>query len=73
MAKFEIRASVNMTVDFDITAEDETSAERKVENYLKYVSGGKLDNQVISVKTEKDDLLTHLFVMECEIEDCNEL
>lgn len=72
--KYEIRASVQMTVGFTIEAEDDFEAEERVKReYLKYVEGGRLDNQAISIKTRKGDTFDNCWIMECNIEDCNEV
>jgi hypothetical protein len=73
MAKFEVRAGVQMTMDFEVTAQTEGEAEIKVKEYLRHVPGGKLDGQRISLETDGDDKLTHCFVMDCECDDVNEI
>lgn len=68
---YEIRAEINATLDFKITALNEWEARKRVGNYLRHVDGGKLDKQAISVKCKDGDQLTNLFVMDCEIQDVN--
>lgn len=74
MKKFEVRVTAEMTLDFYIEAEDYIEAEQRVKNdYLRYIAGGKLDKQKITLKDLiGNDKLTHLFVMEVQIEDCND-
>jgi hypothetical protein len=74
MAKFEVRATTEITFDFYIEAESCREAEQRVKNnYLKYIVGGKLDKQKIVLKDlVGKDRLTHLFIMEATVEDCND-
>ena len=73
MSKFEIRTDTQMTLDFIIEAEDAYDAKDKVREYLKHVPGGKLDHQKIRIITDNNDKLTNCFVMENQIDDCNEI
>ena len=70
--KFEVRASVEMTVDFEIEADSESEAKQKAKDYLPYIDCGRLEDQPVTVKTNAGDDLTNLFIMGVEIEDCNE-
>lgn len=72
MSKFEVRARTEITFDFVINADDADDAEQEVKNYLRYVDGGKIDGQGISVRVADDDKLTHCFVMDIEVCDVNE-
>jgi hypothetical protein len=71
--QYQIRADVNMTVDFDITANTEADAKCKLRHYLRYVEGGKVEEQDISVKCKKGDGMTNCFIMDVTIDDCNEV
>lgn len=71
--KWNARAFTNVTFDFEIEAKSEGEVEAKVNKYLKYIQYGKLEKQRISVKVDKGDELTAIFVMENEIEDVYEL
>jgi hypothetical protein len=73
MPKFDIRVSVEMTLDFEVVAEDEFVARDKIDEYLKHVQGGKIDEQRLSIKTDDGDKLTNCFIMEAQIEDVNEI
>jgi len=71
--KFEVRADVQMTMDFVVQAEDELDARMKIKDLLCYVEGGKPDTQAINVKMPKGDKFTNCFVMECQVDDVNEV
>mgnify|MGYP001206631232 CR=1 FL=1 len=70
--KYEVRADVNMTLDFVIECDDESEARAKVKSILRYVEGGKLDSQQIRFNLPDGDELKSCFVMECKIDDVNE-
>ena len=71
--KWNARVRTNVTFDFEIEADTEAEVEAQINKYLRYVSGGKPEGQLLSVKTKTDDELTGIFVMEAEIEDVYEL
>jgi len=71
MNTYKIRTEVELTLDFEITATCEAEARYKVEHYLKYVQGGKLNDQKISIACQDGDKLTGCFVMKNEIQDVN--
>jgi len=72
--KFEVRAEVNMTLDFEVMAEDEHDARWRVQDYLPYVNGGKIEKQRIRlIRLKPKDRLTHCFVMDCVVDDVNEV
>jgi len=71
--KFNARAFTHITFDFEIEAESEQEVEEMVTQHLKYVAGGKLDDQKITINTDDSTELTNIFVMEVEIEDVYEL
>ncbi len=73
MAKWNARAFVTATIDFEIEADDPDQVESRVNEYLKHVSGGKPGGQALSVKVQKGDENTGIFIMEAEIEDVYEL
>lgn len=61
-----------VTFDFSVEAEDEHEAERKIREYVKYVDGGKLDQQKIRMDLPDGDKLTHCFFMDNDICDVQE-
>ena len=73
MLKWNARAFVNATFDFEIEAEAEGEVEAKVQQYLKFVQGGKSEGQDVSVKTRGADACTNIFLTVDEIADVYEL
>lgn len=73
MAKWNARAFVNATFDFEIEAEAEGEVEAKVKQYLKFVQGGKAEGQDVSVKTRGADVCTNIFLDVDEVADVYEL
>ena len=73
MAKWNARAFVTVTIDFEIEADDPDQAESRVEEYLKHIQGGKPAGQTLSVKVQEGDENTGIFIMEAEVEDVYEL
>lgn len=71
--KFNARAFCNVTFDFEIEAEDDYTAERKVKQYLKFVQGGKIDKQNINLNVNDEDDVTNIFIMDTEVEDVYEI
>jgi hypothetical protein len=72
MPMYEVRATVDATMDFCVSAEDESEARSRVREYLKYVDKGSVHKQRIKIKTNRPDVFTHCFFMGVRIEDCNE-
>ena len=73
MKEFEVRTEAQITFDFVIKAKNQIDAGSQVEKLLPYIEFGKLENQPVSVRCGKGQLLRSLFIMENEIQDCNEL
>lgn len=73
MAKWNARAFVNVTFDFEIEADTEQEVERRVKQYLKFVNGGKPETQALSLKTKDEDELTGLFIDVDEVTDIYDL
>ncbi len=71
--KWNARVMTDITFDFEIEANCEDEVFEKIGVYLKYVDKGKLDTQLLTIKTLPEDVLTNIFVMETEIEDVYEL
>ncbi len=71
--KWNARVDISATLDFEIEAENEDEVNAQIEYYLKFVGGGKAEGQCLTVKTNPCDNLTHVFVMEKEINDVYEL
>ena len=71
--KWNARVFTNATFDFEIEADTQEQVESRINEYLKYVSGGKPEGQAISVKTKPGDELTGIFIADTEIEDVYEL
>jgi len=70
---YEVRVSVEMTVDFKIEADSDCQVRTAVKNYLPYIENGKLEKQPISIKVDDNDEVTNIFVLEARVEDLNEL
>jgi hypothetical protein len=73
MAKWNARAFVSATFDFEIEAETEGEVEARVKQYLKFVQGGKLEGRDVQVKTRGEDACTNIFLSVDEVEDIYEL
>jgi hypothetical protein len=72
MQKFEVRAESTITFDFEVEAADAIEAEEKIEEYFKYVEGGRAEGQKIRIDTAPGCKLTHVFVTVTTVEDVNE-
>ena len=70
---YEVQANIQATVNFEIGTNDPDQAEVIVKEYLKYVQYGKLQKHGLNIQTKASDKLTSLFIMDCEIEDVNEV
>jgi hypothetical protein len=73
VVKWNARVFAQMTLDFEIEAQNEKEVEAKINMYLPYIEYGKLEKQPLTVKVGNGDKLTNVFIMEKEIEDVYEL
>ncbi len=71
--KWNARASVNATFDFEIEADTEQEATLRVREYLRFVQGGKPETQAVSVKTKAGDECTGIFLDTDEVVDVYDL
>ncbi len=60
--KWNARAFINATIDFEIEADTEAEVKQRVREYLKFVNGGKPQEQKLSVETKDGDECTGIFL-----------
>ncbi len=71
--KWNARAFVNATFDFEIEADTELEATRRVRHYLAFVNGGKPQGQSVSVTLKDGDTCTGMFLAVDEVTDVYDL